>query len=68
MQWLGVVIGGWQWCLFAKTASERNDADARITLDTAAFYAAHILPRALMHEAVVKSGSGAIASVAPSSI
>jgi acyl-CoA dehydrogenase len=68
MQWLGVVIGGWQWCLFAKTASERDDADAQITLDTAAFYAAHILPRALTHEAVIKSGSNAVAGVAPTSI
>jgi alkylation response protein AidB-like acyl-CoA dehydrogenase len=68
MQWLGVVIGGWQWCLFAKTASDSGDANARITLDTAAFYAAHILPRALTHEAVIKNGSSTIANVAPSSI
>jgi alkylation response protein AidB-like acyl-CoA dehydrogenase len=71
LQWMGVVIGGWQWCLYAATAAapkRTGDADARITLDTAAFYAAHILPRALMHEAVVRSGSGAVAGVAPSSI
>jgi acyl-CoA dehydrogenase len=57
LQWLGVVIGGWQWCLYA------NDDPA-----TAAFYAAHIMPRTLMHEAIVRSGSGAIANVAPGSI
>jgi acyl-CoA dehydrogenase len=68
MQWLGVVTGGWQWCLYAKTASESTGADAQITLDTAAFYAAHILPRALTHEAVIKSGSSAVAAVAPASI
>jgi acyl-CoA dehydrogenase len=57
LQWLGVVIGGWQWCLYAKGDEE-----------TAAFYAAHIMPRTLMHEAIVRNGSGAIASVAPASI
>jgi hypothetical protein len=57
LQWLGVVIGGWQWCLYAN-----DDAE------TAAFYAAHIMPRTLMHEAIVRSGSGAIANVAPTSI
>jgi 3-(methylthio)propanoyl-CoA dehydrogenase len=57
LQWLGVVIGGWQWCLYASSDPE-----------TAAFYAAHIMPRTLMHEAIVKSGSGAIARMAPSSI
>ncbi|HVY83052.1 MAG TPA: acyl-CoA dehydrogenase [Steroidobacteraceae bacterium] len=57
LQWLGVVIGGWQWCLYA-------NEDAA----TAAFYAAHIMPRALMHEAIVRSGSGANATLAPMSI
>jgi hypothetical protein len=57
LQWLGVVIGGWQWCLFASGDPE-----------TAAFYAAHVMPRTLMHEAIVKSGSGAIAKMAPASI
>jgi 3-(methylthio)propanoyl-CoA dehydrogenase len=57
LQWLGVLIGGWQWCLYAS-----DDPD------TAAFYAAHIMPRTLMHEAIVRNGSGAIAAVAPTSI
>ena len=57
LQWLGVLIGGWQWCLYAS-----GDPD------TAAFYAAHIMPRTLMHEAIVRSGSGVIATVTPSSI
>jgi alkylation response protein AidB-like acyl-CoA dehydrogenase len=70
LQWLGVVIGGWQWCLYAHSAITQNptDPDARATLDTAAFYADHALPRALMHEAVVKSGSSALAGVSPASI
>ncbi|HEU4626409.1 MAG TPA: acyl-CoA dehydrogenase [Steroidobacteraceae bacterium] len=57
LQWLGVVIGGWQWCLYANEDAE-----------TAAFYAAHIMPRALMHEAIVRSGSGAITKMAPTAI
>jgi hypothetical protein len=57
LQWLGVLIGGWQWCLYVS-----DDAE------TAAFYATHIMPRALMHEAIVRSGSSAIANMAPTSI
>jgi hypothetical protein len=57
LQWLGVVIGGWQWCLYAE-----GDAD------TAAFYAAHVLPRARMHEAIVRSGSSAVSAIPPASI
>jgi 3-(methylthio)propanoyl-CoA dehydrogenase len=70
LQWLGVVIGGWQWCQYASTAvaASSRDETARSTIETAAFYAAHILPRARMHEAVVASGSAPIAPVAPSSI
>ncbi len=57
LQWLGVVIGGWQWCLYAADDPQ-----------TAAFYAAHVLPRARMHEAIVRSGSAALAGVQPLSI
>jgi hypothetical protein len=57
LQWLGVIIGGWQWCLYA--ASDP---------DTAAFYAAHVLPRARMHEAIVRSGSAAVSAIRPESI
>ena len=72
LQWLGTVIGAWQWCLFAKTATTQSPNTAALhatvataTIDTAAFYAAHVLPRALMHEAIVKSGSAPIAGVVP---
>ena len=61
LQWLGTVTGGWQWCLYAA-------ADSQEAIDTAAFYAAHVLPRTRMHEAIVSGGSAALRDVPPSSI
>jgi acyl-CoA dehydrogenase len=59
LQWLGVLIGGWQWALMANRALKlpHADAEARATVDTAGFYAAHVMPRALMHEVIVRQGS-----------
>ena len=59
LQWLGVIVGGWQWALAANraVANAANDADARAVVDTAGFYASHIMPRALMHEVIVRQGS-----------
>jgi 3-(methylsulfanyl)propanoyl-CoA dehydrogenase len=69
LQWLGVLIGGWQWAQYAASAAARKrEADADATLNTAAFYAAHILPRMRVHAAIVAAGSGAVANAAPSSI
>jgi len=69
LQWLGVLIGGWQWVQYATTAlAGKHDADAEATLTTAAFYAAHILPRMRMHAAIVAAGSGALTTASPSSI
>ena len=69
LNWLGVLIGGWQWALLAgSAASAKPDASSASTLQTAAFYAAHILPRMAVHEAVVRNGSDPVAGVAPSSI
>jgi acyl-CoA dehydrogenase len=69
LQWLGVLIGGWQWSLFAASAVQRGGTPiAAATIDTAAFYAAHILPRVRMHEAIVSSHSSPLAGVTPSSI
>jgi alkylation response protein AidB-like acyl-CoA dehydrogenase len=62
LQWLGTVTGGWQWCLYA------SDPDSQETIDTAAFYAAHVLPRTRMHEAIVAAGSAALSDVPPYSI
>ena len=67
--WLGVLIGGWQWTLLATGALiGKRDASSESTLDTAAFYAAHILPRMRLHDAIVNNGSGAVAGVPPASI
>ena len=62
LQWLGVVAGGWQWALAARTASLRDPGSAatQSTLDHAEFYAAHILPRARSFAAVVAGGSDII--------
>jgi len=70
LHWLGTLTGAWQWCLYARSAAAQpeSDANARATLDAAVFYGAHILPRALMHEAIVRAGSAPIARVPPASI
>jgi alkylation response protein AidB-like acyl-CoA dehydrogenase len=52
LQWLGVLVGGWQLAL----AASRNLQDRGI-VDLAGFYAAHLMPRALMHEMVVRQGA-----------
>jgi alkylation response protein AidB-like acyl-CoA dehydrogenase len=49
LQWLGVVAGAWQWALAAHAMP-----------DHAEFYAAHILPRARSHAAIVAGGSDII--------
>jgi hypothetical protein len=67
--WVGVLIGGWQWTLLAAGAlAGKLDASSASTLDTAAFYAAHILPRMRLHEALVSDGSSTVAGVPPASI
>jgi acyl-CoA dehydrogenase len=64
LQWLGVLIGGWQWALAANRALKQvhSDPDARATVETAGFYAAHVMPRALMHEVIVRQGSVPVTS------
>jgi 3-(methylthio)propanoyl-CoA dehydrogenase len=52
LQWLGVLVGGWQLALAAS-----RDLTDRAMIDLAGFYAAHLMPRALMHEMVVRQGS-----------
>jgi 3-(methylthio)propanoyl-CoA dehydrogenase len=63
LQWLGVLAGGWQLALAAtRAAAESDTGTARATADMAAFYATHILPRALAHEATVRNGVGSVAT------
>jgi hypothetical protein len=67
LQWLGVLVGGWQLALTATRAAAASDQAqsgkeiARATADIATFYGAHILPRYLAHEATVRNGVSAIA-------
>jgi len=69
LQWLGVLAGGWQWSLFAHAALRADpSAETQSVLDTAAFYAAHVLPRALTHEALVRAGSAPITRATVASI
>jgi hypothetical protein len=63
LQWLGVLVGGWQLALAASRAP-----DDRATVDIAGFYAAHIMPRALMHEMIVRQGSLPITGAKPGEI
>jgi acyl-CoA dehydrogenase len=70
LQWLGVLTGGWQLALAASAALAQpgGDADARATIDLAGFYAAHLMPRALMHEMIVRQGSLPITGAKPNAI
>jgi 3-(methylthio)propanoyl-CoA dehydrogenase len=63
LHWLGIVAGGWQLALLA-THVASNAAEARTVVDLAAFYGAHVLPRACAHEAIVRHGAQTIAKVA----
>ena len=63
LHWLGVLAGGWQLALAAtRAAAESDTGTARATADMAAFYAAHILPRTLAHEATVRNGVASVAT------
>jgi 3-(methylthio)propanoyl-CoA dehydrogenase len=63
LQWLGVLAGGWQLALAAtRAAADSDTGTARATADMAAFYAAHILPRTLAHEATVRNGVASVAT------
>jgi alkylation response protein AidB-like acyl-CoA dehydrogenase len=65
LQWLGILAGGWQLALAATRAgAELSPSEARAVVDLAAFYGAHVLPRASTHEAIVRHGADAVAKVA----
>ena len=48
MQWVGVLAGGWQLALSPELS------------DIAAFYATHVMPRTLAHEATIRHGAAAV--------
>ncbi len=41
----------------AALAQAKDDPEARSALDLASFYGSHLMPRALMHEMIVRQGS-----------
>jgi alkylation response protein AidB-like acyl-CoA dehydrogenase len=65
LQALGVLAGGWQWALSATAAAaDSSSPGATALIDTAAFYAAQILPRMHAYEAAIRCGSHAVARAA----
>jgi alkylation response protein AidB-like acyl-CoA dehydrogenase len=62
LQWLGAIAGGWQWALSAQRALLPECAPAlrRALRDGARFYAAHVLPRARVAEAIVHGGAAPV--------
>jgi alkylation response protein AidB-like acyl-CoA dehydrogenase len=65
LQWLGVLIGGWQQCVAASNALERRD---QASLDVAVFYGAHVLPRGSTYDATVANGSAPVSGATLASI
>jgi 3-(methylsulfanyl)propanoyl-CoA dehydrogenase len=68
LQWFGVLTGGWQLALAARAALAQPSGDGRAAIDLAGFYAAHLMPRALMHEMIVRQGSLPITGAKPNAI
>ena len=65
LQLASLVCGAWQWaCALAAAAAGGFDGPARGALaDAAAFYAAHLMPRAASSAAIVLAGSAPVAAV-----
>ncbi len=62
---LGVLAGGWQWAVCAAAAMNRPMTPHTQSLtDTAAHYAAQILPRLPWHEAAIRYGAPPVARAA----
>ena len=66
---LGVLAGGWQWALAgAKAATQPPGAQAGAIMATAAFYAAHVLPRVPMHCSIIEGGTDVLVRALPEDI
>ena len=63
LNWLGVLAGGWQWAITAKEAISGSTHATAFLVETAAFYAARVLPRCRMHEAAIRSASSIVTNV-----
>jgi hypothetical protein len=69
LQWLGILAGGWQLAVSATRAgAELNANEARAVVDLAVFYGTHVLPRASVHEAIVRHGAEAVERVATADV
>ncbi len=69
LNWLGLLAGGWQWALSARRAcATSGDAAAQAVLDTADFYATHLLPRMSAHEAAIRDGWSSLHRARPEQI
>lgn len=65
LHWLGVLAGGWQWAqTVAVAASTTAQTQTQSLVDTAAVYAAHILPRMHWYEAAIRYGVAPVAGAA----
>lgn len=63
LQWLGVLAGAWQWARTAEAAMRIRGEEMRDSVvAAAAFYGAHVLPRAISLEAIVRGGHAPIAA------
>ncbi len=66
LSWLGVLTGAWQWAVSAADSLTRGAGSKEAgpgILESAAFYAARILPRSRTYEAGVRHGSGPIVAL-----
>ena len=70
LSWLGIVAGAWQWAETARgaRAAPLTESRAAALIGGAAFYAAHVLPRARAFAATVTGGASALAGVAPTDL
>lgn len=53
----GVLLGAWKMAKSALVCAKATDEFSQQKLQTATFYAAHLLPRALMHSSAIKDGA-----------
>jgi acyl-CoA dehydrogenase len=70
LSWLGVVAGAWQWAVTASgaLAAQGSAPRTRALIGGAAFYAAHVLPRARSFAVIASGGASTLAGVAPTDL
>jgi alkylation response protein AidB-like acyl-CoA dehydrogenase len=70
LSWLGIVAGAWQWAETVRgaRATPLTQPRADALIGGAAFYAAHVLPRARAFAATATGGASALAGVTPTDL